>query len=481
MEYCFIDNNKPLDRISQKIVRSHAMKGKNVGRTITARGHRGRQRENEGDHTPILQPEIFSEIRNGRIILPKVSSLKSSPAATERITLLRNPLYQTELLPEPLTSSSRYLLHEFYHVISQTLYPSIFCRQLDEAKFSWFELMIRNPCVFHCALGMTGAYIMTYRGHRDTSFESIRHLVKAMSLLRHELSATPEPQDSSFAVIISLAIHANLVKSVQECRIHLQGLKYIIESRSGGLTGLCTRIPEIGNKIRRTDIDLALSAGSLTLFGSQASPLPATLYVMPTNERAARVSLPSPLNDTSPYLRAMARDIFALCSYAGYTKFGAFQYQDIILSIFQRLVDFSPLNGPRPQIQLDDSCQLGLLVFMSTIVHHDPQRRSVCSLLLSETLKVRLRISDDTLLIPHANDYASYFLWLFFVYAISSPDYDSYCHDTNSSVARSVRALLLRLEIQSWADVKASLESYPWIPAFHGDSARRLWEQGICM
>ncbi|PVI05998.1 hypothetical protein DM02DRAFT_667986 [Periconia macrospinosa] len=489
MEFCFVDNNTPLDRRSQSLVRSHAMKGKNLGRTIRARGRRGRQRQLDNEsgfsQTEVNQEDL-SATESGRKLLPKISNPRSSNALEVRrpATSPQNNLQGSEMLyfvtPKQFNASSRYLFYECYNVIFQSLYPRIFCRELDEAKISFFEMMIGNPSVFHCALGMTGVHLTRYLGHRDPSPESIRHFTEAMRLLRRELSSKSEPQDSSLAVIASLAIHADFTHSTNECRIHLQGLKHMIDLRPGGFPGLCLRIPEVGNKIRRVDLDLALMVGSSTLLGSQPSPLPPTVYVAPINSPGSQKALPFPLYRTSEAFQTIIRDTMTLCDYAGRAQLGAFQYQNILLSIFQRLVDFSPLNGPRPLLELDDICQLGFLAFINTLVNYQPQMRSICPPLLSEMLEARILVfSKNTAPIGAQHD-PHLCLWLIFIYAISAPDFGTCC-DEKSPIAQSIYALAVMLTLKEWEDVHVRLSEYPWISEFHDEMGRRLWKSITCL
>lgn len=304
--------------------------------------------------------------------------------------------------------------------------------------------------------------------------------MEAMRLLRRELSTNSEPQDYSLAVIVSLAIHANLTNTVNESRIHLHGLKHIVELRPGGLAALCADAPEVGNKIRRADLDLALMAGTLTLFGSQSSPLPATLHVVPVVDgQKLNIALPHPLGETSPALQSAIRDVLALCGYAGRAQLGAFQYQDLIISIFQRLVDYRPLAGPRPPHPLDEVCQLGFLAFMSTLIHHNQQRRPTCSTLLSKVLRTRLDRFNNDMVSSQANKYSSLCLWLLFVYAVSAPSYEKCC-DASSSVARRIHALADTLILRTWEGVNTHLSVYPWITAFHDELGRKLWESVAC-
>lgn len=115
MELCFIDNNAPLDRRSQKAVRKHAMKGKNSGRIIPARGHRGQQqRERSQPDGLATRPPASTEVGKGRALLPK--PIRPDPGSRPDITLPPNPFAGAELayfpLPVAIAPSDRYLLYE---------------------------------------------------------------------------------------------------------------------------------------------------------------------------------------------------------------------------------------------------------------------------------------------------------------------------------------------------------------------------------
>lgn len=88
------------------------------------------------------------------------------------------------------------------------------------------------------------------------------------------------------------------------------------------------------------------------------------------------------------------RDVFVLCSYAGHRhlQLGTIEYQDMVISIIQRLVDYAPLDadGGRPPHPVDDICQLGFLSFMTTVLHRDPRKRSSYSDVPSGLFRTRL-------------------------------------------------------------------------------------------
>jgi hypothetical protein len=111
MEFRFINNNEPLDRRSQRLVRSHAMKGKNLGRTLPLKNDKRKQHEDRM-HRSQLETQLRCSVKGGkgRPLLPKPMnpSLNTAPPS--------NPFSGDELayfaMPVPPTSSIRYLFYE---------------------------------------------------------------------------------------------------------------------------------------------------------------------------------------------------------------------------------------------------------------------------------------------------------------------------------------------------------------------------------
>jgi hypothetical protein len=309
-------------------------------------------------------------------------------------------------------------------------------------------------------------------GHSNKTLTSTWHFSQAMRMLHGNLSTTTEPQDSSIAVVISLAIHAKLRGATDESRIHLLGLKRIIELRHGGFAALRVHATDLGNKIRRADVELALLAGTSTVFGSQ--PLPETQYVFSLDDRGV-FAMPYPFSEACSTVQCATHDILTLCSYAGCAHLDAFQYQDIVTSIFQRLVDYVPLGYARPQRMIDDTCQLGLIAFMTTILYRDNQKRLFYTVSLSKLLRRQMSRFDFNGAYEQEDQYPQLRLWLLFIYAFSTSEYDRCC-GVNSAVAQDIRAVAKVLNLRRWEDALANVSVYPWIPAFHDESGKKLWD-----
>ncbi|KIH88063.1 hypothetical protein SPBR_06339 [Sporothrix brasiliensis 5110] len=350
MALLFIDNSTFTDRRSQRLIRSHSIKGKNTGKVIPARGHRrrGEERDEEREKTarstsivrrgpgrPDQKDMVDYSFRSRRRSCEPCGSRHSHrPFSGFEFAYFTTPVPVTETSRQPSMAD---------------LYPRTFCRPSSEIVTRWFETVMTDPCVFYCGVAVTAIHRRQLLGRRDEPLDATRHLLQAMRLLRRDLDNGKTREAGTVGmttVVISLAIRANLF-----------GL------RPGGLVALCAAVPELGSKIRRTDAELALAAGTATIFGSwyRYLPLPPSVSSL----------LPPPLGDVSIELQSVIQDSFVLCSYAGHRhdQLGTIEYQDMIVSILQRLVEYAPLDVHfRPAHLLDDGCQLGFLSFMTTVL-----------------------------------------------------------------------------------------------------------------
>ncbi|KAK3934277.1 hypothetical protein QBC46DRAFT_236982, partial [Diplogelasinospora grovesii] len=474
-------------------IRSHAMKGKNAGRVIPGRGRKKQLEQcqrlkaaqvaqaSEGVMTakPVLS---ISEFETHKQMFPNLLVPATAATAATWPDLPLNPFAGAEWscfsLPEPLTRSSRYLCYQFHNAVCDEIYPRIFCRPTKEAlSYTWFERFIVEPCFFHCGLGMTASYLSLIRGHPgDETLEAARHFTQAMRLLYHDLAINTVPRDSSVGVVISLAIHANLTGAVRESRIHFDGLQKMLDLRPGGLAALRVQNRELCNKIRRADMELALLTGTTTTFGQlqlQLQPAP-PLCLLLSPQGQYGINLPCPFDQTHPVLQHAALDILALCNTAGQQLLDAYQYQDVVISIVQRLLDFAPLGSKRAQLAaLDDVCQLGLLAFMTTVIYPHGRVLSIYSALLSRLLRERLN-EDDTVQLQSP----PLCLWLVFVYAFMTRDEQQQQKDEERLrfVAHQICALARTLRLGTWEEARAQiLDQFPWVAALHDAPGKELW------
>lgn len=309
---------------------------------------------------------------------------------------------------------------------------------------------------------MTASYVTLFRGHVDSTLETMQHFTQTLQLVNRDLSAPVPPADPTIAVVVSLVVQSNIAGSVHNARVHLDGLQRILALRPGGLASL----PEfLSQKIARADVEAALLAGTTTRFSLEMTS-PSSLG------GATALALPSLLSQMSPSLQGVTREVLALCRIPDRAdKLPPHQFQDIAISICQRLVDFVPLGGPRPPDPLDDVWQLGLLTFMATVLYRAAKLRVTYFGRLSRLLKLALTGNGNCDELAQDDGVLRLRFWLFFMYGISML---RGCED--QWLAAQISALAGELGVRSWEDARQVLDLFPWIDIVHDTPGRKLWD-----
>ena len=324
---------------------------------------------------------------------------------------------------------------------------------------------------------MTGTYLQLLYGRNPDSvaaLEAPRHFAQSIYLINRDLSSSTELKPSTIAVVTSLTIHANLTGALKESRVHLDGLTHMVNLFSGGLSGLRDNNSALVQKICRTDIEVALREGTVTRFGSDPAMIRAAASASATLNAngGSGVRLYGLLMRPCATLQYIIKDILALCRCArdGWHTLEPHEYQDTVITVFHRLIGFSPLRDSRPLPLVDDTWHLGLLAFMTTIFHAHVSHRALYSDILTQ--RIRSHLLDEELA-KHIQDQRFRF-WLFFVYNFCMPE-----NFDGRWLVPQVTRIIQQLNFTSWTQAKASLGCFPWIDLLHDPPSQKLWEQAM--
>ena len=304
---------------------------------------------------------------------------------------------------------------------------------------------------------MTATYLSLFQKPETETLEATRHFSQTLRLINHDLGQ-PNVKESTIAVVVTLIIHSNLIGDGNKSQIHLDGLERVLAVRPGGLPKLGQVNRSLMHKICRTDVDVAMLQGTATRFGSLMAP---TRGVIVTSLLKGSIrNLPSPLIQLCSPLRSITQDVLALCRQPGRSRMEPFHYQDILISISQRLLDFAPLKERRPPNMLDDVWHLGLLAFVTTIIYPTGCLREVhCT-----HLHYRLRDCVDLTM-----GYPSIYIWLVFMCGLTVSEDETWPIEKLRESAR--------YSTKKWEQVKASLQPFPWISVVHDSPGKAFWEK----
>ncbi|KAH8706319.1 hypothetical protein BGZ61DRAFT_449721 [Ilyonectria robusta] len=468
MSFQFIDNGTANTPDSRRAIRSHVMKGRNLGRKIQGRGRKNAPPQTDeffGDvHQPHEEERGIIEVAKDAAARQDGSKLLFPEIIAVDIATSSNPFAGSEFqyfsFPIQFTPSMRYMVYQFHSAVIDIIYPLAFCRPPDGIGAPWFEYMISDQAFLHSLLAMTATYLTLFHKPGSETLEATRHFSQAFRLINHKLSQPSTPSDSTLAVVASFAIHSNLIRDTPRGLIHFDGLQRILSLRPGGLASLGDSNRTLMHKICRTDIEMALREGTPTRFGHMRLTISSLLG-------QTRRPLVYPLKQICAPLRKFTEEIMALCRCPGRAKTVGLEYQDQMTRLWQGLLDFAPLRGERPQNPLDDLWHLSLLAFLATVAYPVECLRDIHTGLLYEMLRDRV---ERDVLMPMGADYSPLRFWVAFMYGLLVSDKPEICLGSHT------RTLAGELDFKSWEDAKTSLQSFPWVGVAHGKPGKEFWD-----
>ncbi|CAG8981701.1 hypothetical protein HYALB_00006574 [Hymenoscyphus albidus] len=325
MSLLFVDNSI-IDRRSRKLIRSHAAKGKNLGKTLIPRRKR-------------------SEV-GGRTVAPMPEGRRSEPESIERQFGDGLSVYP---IPAKLPPGSRSLVQRVASSAAITSSPS---QQTED------------------------------------SIETMRHLSDTFRLINEKLAGDEALSDGTIAVILCMTQYERIRGHYRMGRVHFKGLKQIIELR-GGIAQFIVDGPEIAQKLFKADVEIALHLGSKTYCSAEIvaeyTKVRGSFEVgydyirlCPTSRRIS-TELQDALRET------MSLAWLLNTSTGNEAKLDGGVFHDKIILINYRLIQISPLDDQRPLNYIENAFHLGLLACMTTVrlgfANHTPHYSLLSSLI----------------------------------------------------------------------------------------------------
>ncbi|RSL98314.1 hypothetical protein CDV31_012629 [Fusarium ambrosium] len=246
----FIDNSS-IDHGSRRLIRSHVMRGKNVGKKRVPRRHQQVASISRNNTTivPQTQSHIAStpisyskssmqELNTGELFSPRV--LFNISDELGRITSPYHVSYQDR------KDISRFLLR-----FSEMVYPPQFSLGSRTSKAMFIESLFLDEAYFHSFLAMSAACFNCITNGDGITRAEMHHHCNALRLLNEKLGGQDALSELAIASVISMCLHAYLGQDVNRMNVHLKGLIKMIELR-GGIRSLVA-YPALMDKVRRAN------------------------------------------------------------------------------------------------------------------------------------------------------------------------------------------------------------------------------------
>jgi hypothetical protein len=144
-----------------------------------------------------------------------------------------------------------------------------------------------------------------------------------------------------------------------------------------------------------------------------------------------------------------------------------FSFQDILISLANRLLHAYPLCSPRPTNVADDACHLALLALVTTMFIQGSSHHQQYYHLIAD----RLRNGITELCADHTR----FKFWVCFVACISVLN----SNEDKMWLVPIIKSLATALQVRKWDEAKGILTTFPWVRYFHDEPGQDFWNKSI--
>ncbi|KFY62870.1 hypothetical protein V496_04345 [Pseudogymnoascus sp. VKM F-4515 (FW-2607)] len=472
MPFEFVDNNAAIDRAARRRIRSHVAIGKNVGRTIV-RPSRAKVDAREAGSRPIAAivcvPHVVAEARNQEV--EEEGKCAIEPMVGDVLSVFS--------FPEQTNVRSRRVVQSAFSFISRPYQAEDLHTSIDTSEMPtsmWVQFMFLDEAFFHCAIATSVTVRNGLVVEKEDPKEAMRHLSQTFRLINERLSGNDAVSDATIAVVVILAQHERLRGHHREGLVHVGGLERMVQLR-GGVKALSRYRPGLTQKMFKVDLEYALHQGTTTRFRAEdIVPNSTSLFgrfngpeinydIELTNVIDPRLS-----EHLSANLQAVLRDMGSLArlmndaSARRCPRIRPYIFLDTVILLGYRLIQVSPLAGPRPSNRLENAVHVGLAVYMMAFLRGLDMKVTHVPLISDLARSV---VQND---VGSERVDREIVLWILFVGETSA--FGDADHGwLISKIAETTRFL----GIDTWEGVSRILATFPWVNDVHGKSAQALW------
>ncbi|KAJ6257178.1 hypothetical protein Dda_8064 [Drechslerella dactyloides] len=262
------DTNKA-DAGTRKLIRSHVMLGKNLGKSRPKKKRPQQQQQRppqdaQPERAQASDPELERQLRTGSGFMPvNVPGRVGSDLSFVHFPDVIDPAMVRDIMTFSQTSK-------------EILFPLATCFAFDRENKTWWVALTVDPAYLNATAFVTSAYSSvihsggkTSATGRQLSAAGTMHFVKTLRMVRERLASDNQElllSDGTIFVILMLAMYAMLSGDGATAFHHVEGLRRIVKLR-GGIRSFRSN-EKLLIELLRADMSVALNGGHQPLFFS---------------------------------------------------------------------------------------------------------------------------------------------------------------------------------------------------------------------
>ncbi|KAI3333314.1 hypothetical protein F4824DRAFT_473041 [Ustulina deusta] len=466
MSFHFVDQSDINNKDERKLIRSHVMKGKNLGKKRPKRERNSKSTANKSTipHRTGVGNESTS-----------IATLQHPQCESSILAVTRQIANDLSLLSPTREIASQTMFHirqmSFY--ILDVTSPSEFCQSTGVTQWIWFQLAFYNEAYFHCTVAIASACAAFLTGDSCHSPVALCHMSEAYRLINQKLSSNEPLSDTTVAVVAAVNTYDRLYGNPQKAMIHLNGLVSLI-TLGGGISELAKRNIIIAEKAFRSDIELALSCGSTPKFSSEDVPR----HLILTDSRGCRepykhgeaelvesILYQSVSAELSEIVLDVLRFSHLLDQASRANKLDSVAYQCTLTYVGYRLLEIKlPRYDSRAATSFDTLVQLALTGFQNTFCFGLGRKIMTFPLVVERFISAAQTIREDN------KSQQMVVFWALLMGRVSA-----LTRDDDFWLVPRLKALAHELGLRTWPEASNALRAFPWVKAAHEAQGERFW------
>ncbi|KAI1625849.1 hypothetical protein EDD37DRAFT_648306 [Exophiala viscosa] len=466
MLFVVTDENGKAGPEKRKLIRKHAMLGKNRGKTRNVKPVKMESPCDAEDSMEYQDEGLGLLIRMRYPTIPR-----------QAISELSLTQFAVDVEPSVIHD-----LLKFSFIAKRVMYPlerHIMFHKNNKVDTMWIELWTSDAAYMHAAVFASQAYVFhTTTGETPVAARrAIVHHSAALRLLRERLSmpkgdgkvSNATISDSTILVVLYLTLHAHFMIDYKTAKHHMEGLRKIVDMR-GGLIAFSYNTKVI-IELLKCDLSIALNNGTQPMFFNDPSkpllPYDPTLLSAKEPKSSARKLLveqgiDADLVQAWSFLKTFCSTIDSAAEHKRQLP------KEVLLNamapVMYRLLRMKSFDSSN----VDEAVRLGLLIFSSHIFLSWQGVKSRHTYLPNTYRNCLLTLKLPSALPPQI------FAWLLMIGSIAI-----FTTADDAWLMPWLRGNIELCEAHSWSEVREKLKECPWINFLHDEPGQARYDLAV--
>ncbi|GAM33903.1 hypothetical protein TCE0_013f01138 [Talaromyces pinophilus] len=330
----------------------------------------------------------------------------------------------------------------------------------------WIPLAFYDDAFLHLLIGCADSH-NTRCMHFEERPIALRHMQKALSIIKTRIATMRAVADETIAVIATLAFVEKTRGSFDNWRIHMNGLKRLVDMR-GGLVSLETK-PMVMTKVFRADLCGSIDTVGVPFFSRHYLPSPAQATIDSKQTTTgfdaldAMLNLDDGIKQHITALEEATRLTSSLMMNKNNNQADAARIRFLVTR-----TQYTLLSTPKYPNTVLELSRLVLILYSENMVNESPPRLPICDVLIARFRDIWLTAGNIGISVP-----LQFKLWSLFVAAsvisvVAEPLMDWYLAYIDETASQ--------MRISEWSHLVDVFDMFLWDEKIHGRRYREIWD-----